>query len=160
MGYRPSFAVAAIGVYKMINVAGQHGRDRDIGFGKGKPGAALHVWVMLVLFFAATTGYIILCRVLVPRFPLLFLLFFGYIWTPLGSYINAYGRFDRSVRILPMVRKPPSSSVAIRALMSGSRRSPSQLRRHRATLPRIELTETNSPQCSGRAADVPDHDGM
>lgn len=109
-GIGTAFAVAAIGVYKMIvtwREAARTGASAGIGFGKGKPGRGdFNVWIMLALFFAATTGYVILCRVLVPRFPLVFLLFFGYIWTPLESYINArmVGLTGQFVSI-PMVRE-------------------------------------------------------
>lgn len=41
------------------------------------------------LFLFATTFYILLCRILVPGFPWLFFVFFGFLWTPLESYVSA-----------------------------------------------------------------------
>ncbi len=41
------------------------------------------------LFLTATTFYISLCRILIPGFPWAYFLFFGFIWTPLESYVSA-----------------------------------------------------------------------
>jgi hypothetical protein len=49
----------------------------------------ISIWVSLAVFAVATAGYIVICRVLVPEFPLAILIFFGFIWTPINSYINA-----------------------------------------------------------------------
>lgn len=109
-GIGTAFAVASIGIYKMIvewREAKRRGQTIDLGFGAGKPGRGdFNVWVCLGLFFLVTTGYIVLSKTLVPRFPLGFLLFFGYIWTPLESYVNArmVGLTGQFVSI-PMVRE-------------------------------------------------------
>lgn len=109
-GIGTALAVAGIGIYKMVlgwREAAASGQTASIGFGRGKAGRGdFNVWMTLGLFLVATTGYIILCRVLVPRFPIGFLLFFGYIWTPLESYVNArmVGLTGQFVSI-PMVRE-------------------------------------------------------
>ncbi len=40
-------------------------------------------------YFLAATALIILCKKLVPDFPIVFLIFFGFLYTPLISYLNA-----------------------------------------------------------------------
>lgn len=47
------------------------------------------LWIAIGLWFASTMGYIVLCRMLVPDFPLIFLLAFAFFWTPLVSYMSA-----------------------------------------------------------------------
>lgn len=44
---------------------------------------AVGVWLLSAL------GYVILCHHLVPLFPVLFLIFYGLVWTPVNSYIAA-----------------------------------------------------------------------
>jgi hypothetical protein len=53
------------------------------------------------LFFASQAYYIFLGHYLVPHFPLMFLLFFGLIYSPMISYVSArmYGFSGRSVSI-------------------------------------------------------------
>jgi hypothetical protein len=91
-GIGTAFAVAFIGFYKI----GRSWLDalrigkRGIGFGTppaGRGDVKAH-WPLLV-FFLCTTAYVILCRQLVPRFPIWFVILYGYLWTPLESYINA-----------------------------------------------------------------------
>lgn len=54
---------------------------------------ALGAWLV------ATGTIIIICRVLVPNFPVWILLFFGLLWSPLNSYVSArmYGLTGRGV---------------------------------------------------------------
>ncbi len=47
------------------------------------------IWLGLALYAGATMVYIVLCHLLVPKFPVWLLVFFGFIWTPLNSYISA-----------------------------------------------------------------------
>jgi len=91
-GIGTAFAVAFLGFYKIGRSwldALRIGR-RGIGFGTppvGRGDVAAY-WPILV-FFVCTTGYVLLCRHLVPRFPIWFVILYGYFWTPLESYINA-----------------------------------------------------------------------
>ena len=43
----------------------------------------------LMFWFAATIGFIIMCQLLVPEFHWGWLIFFGFIYTPISSYIGA-----------------------------------------------------------------------
>jgi hypothetical protein len=91
-GIGTAFAVAFIGFYKIGRSwldALRIGR-RGIGFGKPPAGRGdVKAYWPLLLFFICTTGYVVLCRHLVPRFPIWFVILYGYFWTPLESYINA-----------------------------------------------------------------------
>ena len=43
----------------------------------------------LMFWFAATVGFIVMCQILVPEFHWGWLVFFGFIYTPISSYIGA-----------------------------------------------------------------------
>lgn len=47
------------------------------------------IWLALSLWAGSAILTIALCKALVPQFPVSVLIFFGFIWTPLNSYINA-----------------------------------------------------------------------
>ncbi len=109
-GIGTAFAVAILGIIKMVagwRAASAEGRKMGFGFGTPPPGRGdFNVIWCLVIFFLCTTGYVILTRYLVPDFPIYFVLFFGYIWTPFESYINArmVGLTSQAVAI-PMLRQ-------------------------------------------------------
>lgn len=46
------------------------------------------VWVAILLFIISTGGFCWLCHILVPDFPVWIVVVFGFIWTPLHSYIS------------------------------------------------------------------------
>lgn len=103
-----SFAVAFIGIYKVI--AGIRQRRGEMaavppGVRSGLPQGRgdFNMWAALACFVAITVFYIWLCNGLInlgwlshktplppeKRFPLAFLVFFGLLWTPFTSYVNA-----------------------------------------------------------------------
>jgi hypothetical protein len=91
-GIGTAFAVAFIGFYKIARSWAEAGASgvRGIGFGTPPAGRGdVPVKWPILLFLAATTGYVLLCRKLVPDFPIWFVIIYGYLWTPLQSYINA-----------------------------------------------------------------------
>jgi hypothetical protein len=47
------------------------------------------LWVGLAIYFVSTTTYIVLCHFLVPNFPLWILLAYGFVYTPVISYVAA-----------------------------------------------------------------------
>lgn len=47
------------------------------------------IWIAVTLFLISTACYAGICKVLVPDFPFWIVLIFGFIWTPLNSYISA-----------------------------------------------------------------------
>jgi len=92
-GIGTAFSVAALGFYKMYRSWMEAHKTRTKGQGVfGSPpegrGDVPVVWAV-VTFLATTVGYVVLCRVLVPKFNIWFIIFFGFIWTPLQSYVNA-----------------------------------------------------------------------
>ena len=64
------------------------------------------IWMSLTIFAVGTLAYVAMCHHLVPAFPLWVLIFFGFVWTPIFSYINARmaGLAGTSVSI-PYVRE-------------------------------------------------------
>ena len=49
----------------------------------------LPTWGAVGLFLAGTTGFVMVSHALVPEFPVWIILVFGFLWTPLHSYISA-----------------------------------------------------------------------
>lgn len=47
------------------------------------------IWVAVALFLVATTAMCLICRKLVPEFPFWIVVIFGFVWTPIVSYISA-----------------------------------------------------------------------
>lgn len=47
------------------------------------------LWVAAGLFIVSVTCFSVLCKVLVPNFPFWIVLVFGFVWTPIHSYISA-----------------------------------------------------------------------
>jgi len=45
--------------------------------------------IAIGIYFFSTLAYVVLCRILVPSFPWIFFLFYGFIYTPIISYITA-----------------------------------------------------------------------
>ncbi len=88
-----ALAVAVLGAYKMYvqwREAAREGNRALFVFGAPPPGRGdFRPAIMLALWLAATTAYVVLCKVLVPRFPIWWVVIYGYIWTPIQSYINA-----------------------------------------------------------------------
>ncbi len=97
-------AVAAVGVYSMLKtfVKSRRARPSSAGDQRETPGlhagAARHpskergdfpLWVAAALFIAATGGFAWISHILVPGFPTWIILAFGFLWTPLQSYISA-----------------------------------------------------------------------
>lgn len=109
-GIGTAFAVAFLGIAKMViswRAAKREGHSMSLGFGTPPAGRGdFSVAWCLIIFILCTTAYVILTRILVPDFPIYFVLFFGYIWTPFESYINArmIGLTSQAVAI-PMLRQ-------------------------------------------------------
>ncbi|MBM4030407.1 MAG: peptide transporter [Planctomycetes bacterium] len=86
IGIGTALAVAAIGIVRCIR-SGVFRLRGALPRPEGRGDFPL--WVALAIYAFATSCYIVLCHILVPRFPLPILLFFGFVWTPLNSYISA-----------------------------------------------------------------------
>jgi hypothetical protein len=110
-GIGTSIVVAVVGVGSVVRALTKNRRNAKEGiapvsFAPPKGRGDIPIWLSLVVWAVATVGFIILCRYLVPGFPLWILVFFGFVWTPLFSYINSRmaGMAGQSVSI-PYVRE-------------------------------------------------------
>ena len=103
-------AIAAIGIWAVLrsfgkNAPGQRGSLRDLL--KSHPSRGdINIWISIGIYVFSTLSYVGLCVWLVPNFPWLFFLGYGFVYTPLVSYITARmegiaGQFVS----LPMVRE-------------------------------------------------------
>ena len=95
LGIGIALAIALIGIHSVAALTikarirrrdgVQTGGYSDIPKGRGD----FPIWAALGAWSLSTLGYIILCRVLVPDFPIIFLIGFAFFWTPLVSYMSA-----------------------------------------------------------------------
>jgi len=103
-------AVAIIGIAKVVSsikaAKQKDGYRRDEKFKIPAGRGDFPVWIAAAIFAVATAASIALCLWLVPGFPWYYFLFFGLIYTPLISFVNAQmigiaGQFVE----FPMVRE-------------------------------------------------------
>ena len=101
-------AIGAIGVWNVVKSfrkATGGARYRDVLRNRPERGD-INFWVSIAIYMVSTLAYILLCRLLVPSFPWIFFVAYGFIYTPVISYIAARmegiaGQFVS----LPMVRE-------------------------------------------------------
>ncbi len=103
-------AIAFVGIWHVVKSFRQdHGAPRGSlkDLFRPPPGRGdFSIWISIAIYFLSTMAYIALCRLLVPNFPWIFFLAYGFIYTPVLSYITARmegiaGQFVS----LPMVRE-------------------------------------------------------
>ena len=86
-------AIAAIGVYYVAKSFGQsssEGRGAWKDLLKPKPGRGdIHFFVSIGIYVFSTLAYVLACVWLVPNFPWIFFLLYGFLYTPIVSYITA-----------------------------------------------------------------------
>jgi hypothetical protein len=103
-------AIAAIGIWAVFrsfgkNGPGQRGSLKDLLH--SHPGRGdINIWISIGIYIVSTLSYVGLCVWLVPNFPWIFFLGYGFVYTPIVSYITARmegiaGQFVS----LPMVRE-------------------------------------------------------
>ena len=103
-------AIGLVGVYHVVRSFGgknaaQRGSFKDLF--RPPPGRGdFNFWISIGIYVFSTLCYVSLCVWLVPNFPVLFFLAYGFIYTPIVSYITARmegiaGQFVS----LPMVRE-------------------------------------------------------
>ena len=95
-GIGVSLAVAFIGIAGILahiyrnRQAKEAGRAEEPGTLAGIPGRGdISLALAIGMFLVSTLGYVFLCQKLVPNFPLTWVIFFGFFFTPLNSYIDA-----------------------------------------------------------------------
>ena len=86
-------AIAAIGFWHVArsfrrSEAGARGSWRDLF--RPPPGRGdFNFWISIGIYICSTLSYVLLCVWLVPNFPVAFFLIYGFIYTPVISYVTA-----------------------------------------------------------------------
>ena len=86
-------AIGLIGIWHVVRSFGRmeaetRGTLRDLF--RPPPGRGdINFWLSIGIYVASTCAYVLLCVWLVPSFPVTFFLVYGFVYTPLISYITA-----------------------------------------------------------------------
>ena len=85
-------AIAFVGIWHVLRSFGKHegtkGRLQDLF--RPPPGRGdFNFWISIGIYVFSTISYVLLCLWLVPNFPWPFFLAYGFIYTPVVSYITA-----------------------------------------------------------------------
>ncbi len=101
-------AIALVGFYHVFRSLRSRGTGLDFSIllTTNKERGDISIWTSLGIYVVSTLAYVIACAWLVPEFPWLFFLAYGFIYTPIISYVSARmegvaGQFVS----LPMVRE-------------------------------------------------------
>jgi len=103
-------SIAVVGIWQAVRSIGAgHGGSRGSlkDLFQPPPGRGdFNFWIAIGIYVSSTLAYVGLCRWLVPSFPWLFFIAYGFLYTPLISYITARmeGLAGQYVN-LPMVRE-------------------------------------------------------
>jgi hypothetical protein len=93
IGIGINLAIAILGIYLVIKALtdnAKHRHEKSFSLAPPVKGRGdFPIWVALAVWALATLGFIGLCRWLVPDFPAWILFVFGFLWTPINSYISA-----------------------------------------------------------------------
>lgn len=85
-------AIGVIGIWSVVrsfrDKSGNRGTLRDL-FHPPPGRGDFNFWIAIAIYFFSTLAYVGLCVWLVPSFPWLFFLAYGFIYTPIISYITA-----------------------------------------------------------------------
>ncbi|MHC1789606.1 OPT family oligopeptide transporter [Solidesulfovibrio sp.] len=85
-------AIGVIGIWQVarsLKKGGVGGAAYKALFDTNKARGDINFWVSIAIYVFSTLAYIGLCLWLVPQFPWLFFVLYGFIYTPLISYITA-----------------------------------------------------------------------
>jgi hypothetical protein len=86
-------AIGLIGIWHVLRSfsrqgPGERGRLRDLF--RPPPGRGdINFWLSIGIYLFSTASYVLLCVWLVPNFPVVFFVLYGFLYTPLISYITA-----------------------------------------------------------------------
>jgi hypothetical protein len=84
------FAVGIIGLISVVKtLTANRGTSRSFSASMPRGRGDYPISLAIGMWLFATVAYILLCRHLVPGFPILLVIFYGLIWTPLNSYVSA-----------------------------------------------------------------------
>jgi len=85
-------AIGIIGVWTVVRSFGKNSPGRGSFRELFKPNPArgdINFWISIAIYVFSTLAYVGLCLWLVPNFPWIFFLGYGFIYTPIISYITA-----------------------------------------------------------------------
>jgi hypothetical protein len=86
-------SIAVIGIWQVIRsfrrAGGGHKLDFSLLFNPPKGRGDINLWLSIGIYFFSTIAYILFCVWLVPNFPWIFFAAYGFIYTPLISYVSA-----------------------------------------------------------------------
>lgn len=84
-------AIAIIGIWQVIRSFSSTSGKLDFSklFNPPPGRGDINFWLSIGIYFFSTMTYILICRWLVPSFPWIFFLIYGFIYTPIASYISA-----------------------------------------------------------------------
>jgi hypothetical protein len=110
-GIGVAVAIGLIGFWEvgknlyMSKKAGQIARREETDT-SGAARGDIPIWLCAVLYLFSVSTLLVICRILIPRFPTWWLIFFGFFYTPVMSYISARltGLIGQGIAI-PMVRE-------------------------------------------------------
>jgi len=86
-------AIGLIGIWHVVRSfgrqgPGERGRLRDLF--RPPPGRGdINFWLSIGIYVFSTVSYVLLCVWLVPNFPVVFFVIYGFLYTPVISYITA-----------------------------------------------------------------------
>lgn len=85
-------AIGVIGLWQVarsLRRGGMGGAAYKALFSTNAARGDINFWVSIAIYVFSTLSYIGLCLLLVPRFPWLFFVLYGFVYTPVISYITA-----------------------------------------------------------------------
>ncbi|HUS59389.1 MAG TPA: peptide transporter [Planctomycetota bacterium] len=88
-GIGSGIAVALIGIFTAVRGIIRSSGTKKGGLAPPEGRGDIPITMALLFYVVSTTGTIMICHALVPKFPIWILLVFGFGYTPLMSYISA-----------------------------------------------------------------------
>jgi hypothetical protein len=86
-------AIGLIGIWHVVRSFGRQGpggRRRLSDLFRPPPGRGdINFWLSIGIYVFSTVSYVLLCVWLVPNFPVMFFVIYGFLYTPVISYITA-----------------------------------------------------------------------
>mgnify|MGYP000232790283 CR=1 FL=1 len=92
VGIGVNLAVAILGIALVVKAVRQAQRlraERQFTLSPPAGRGDVPIYAAILVWLASTATLIIVCRILVPSFPVWILAFFGLVWSPINSYISA-----------------------------------------------------------------------
>ncbi|AOY60327.1 MULTISPECIES: oligopeptide transporter OPT superfamily protein [Desulfococcus] len=84
-------SIAFVGIWHVVKSFGKtDGRGSFRNLFHPPPGRGdFNFWISIAIYVFSTTAYVLLCVWLVPNFPWIFFIVYGFLYTPVVSYITA-----------------------------------------------------------------------